>query len=82
MAFFKAKQVNPKCPHCPKVQWEVIERQDGRGVALSVLGDDGRPNGSIVPVVPVVCGNCGYMWSIARQVVQEWMAEEAQDANG
>ncbi|WP_155394083.1 hypothetical protein [Xanthomonas albilineans] len=81
LAFMKAKNVNLQCPRCPATDWQMVESEESRGVALPVLGDDGVTKSDILPIMPIVCRNCGFVWAVARQRVQEWMEEKNPGSN-
>ena len=79
LAFMNDRGVRPTCPHCPKIDWQVAESADARGVALPVLSAEGAiAPAMIFPVIPLTCRNCGYVWPIARQVVEEWVVEKRE----
>lgn len=78
LAYMTDKKVDVSCPRCPSTDWQMMETEDSRGVALSVLGGDGATTSNILPVVPLVCRNCGLLWPVARQKIEEWMAQREE----
>lgn len=72
--YMKAKKVDVSCPRCPSTDWQMMETDGSRGVALPVLGGDGVITAAILPVLPIICRNCGFLWPVARQKIEEWMA--------
>lgn len=79
LAFMREKKINASCPRCPSIDWRIMESDDARGLAISILDGDGNVTTNILPIIPIICRNCGYVWPIARQTVEEWM-EERTDA--
>ena len=77
IAFMRERKINASCPRCPTTSWRVIESEEGRGAGWQMYTSDGKLSLSVLPVVPLVCQNCGYVWPIARQVIEDWMGERA-----
>jgi hypothetical protein len=73
--FLAAKKVSTKCPHCSSDNWLMMEGGDIRGLALPTMGTNSKPSPRFMPVMPLVCTNCGYFWPIVRGNVQEWLEE-------
>jgi hypothetical protein len=77
-AFMVDKGIKAACPHCSVVGWRMVESENTRGAFLQVLADDGSGSGGVLPVAPLVCQNCGNLWIIARQAIEEWMTAQAE----
>jgi uncharacterized Zn finger protein len=54
--WLNSKGVNLGCPMCGSAQWETGEVISGRSVEDSSI---------VVPMVQVICGNCGYVMLFA-----------------
>jgi hypothetical protein len=76
MAFLTEKGVSSLCQMCRKSKgWNVGESAAGRGLAVSMLGNDGQPTNVLYPLLPLSCVNCGNMWLINRVGIEAWMRE-------
>ena len=73
MGFMRARSINASCPRCPVVDWRIMESDETRGLAWSIMDGSGTLTSNILPVIPLICRNCGYVWPIARQTVESWM---------
>ena len=54
--WFDAKSVRAECPSCGWTSWT-----PGRVVVMPFSGKDGKGTNEGLPVVPVLCNNCGYV---------------------
>lgn len=81
--FLRAKGVAYGCHRCGKsTGWNVGESEQGRGLALFMLGQDGETTETLYPLLPLSCVNCGNMWLINRLTIENWVREQKKERSG
>lgn len=76
MRFARAKKLEMRCPKCRAETWNLNETSEIRGGALFAVGPDGGTNFSNMLVLTAVnCTNCGYVWTMARRFIENWLRE-------
>ncbi len=83
--FIEEKWRNMKCPRCEQVTWQVGEAPDFKG--LIALGDDdasaiGAVGQHFLPVIWVLCTNCGHLEWIGTKVIRRWISEKKKGGGG
>lgn len=77
--YLEARHASMKCPHCGAEEWGSADRTALQGAALPRLGPDALVyQDSILPVLTLACGNCSYLWLIARKLVAYWLAQNPE----
>lgn len=79
-AYFTAKDVKNGCPMCGTDDWSVtpIAGPDGQiqaGEILLEISAQMVKSLSWVPVLPLVCQNCGFLRMHHTFWIQKWLAE-------
>jgi hypothetical protein len=81
--FLVAKKVVAKCPKCPNEQWqtlfEELEKTDTLPLPIATL-PGGVSTTRTLRAYPLVCTNCGYIWLVARSLIESWLAGEGKNA--
>lgn len=87
--FMHARKVHLECPECGKNQWGRLpiatdtESLDNiSGVALHVIDDKSAidPIGAYIPMVAMMCRNCGYIRQFMWGMIEDWKRERAKNA--
>lgn len=70
-----AKGLLPSCPSCGREGVQRISHGSGsvaQGLAYS-KGGMAFAAGYVLEVLPVECGNCGYLWLYNRKTITAWL---------
>jgi hypothetical protein len=82
-AFFAAKNVSTQCPVCPANSWYLPNPVE-EGLAHIPLTVGDKPSGGeslVLPSIPVVCQECGFIRFHAAGPVAEYIVGERDNGN-
>ncbi|MDO3616656.1 hypothetical protein SNK19_21130 [Ralstonia pseudosolanacearum] len=79
--FAQAKEITGVCPSCGKSEIALITHGSGEATQGLPYGRDGMAlaAGYLFEVLPIECGNCGYLWLYNRKTIIDWLAKQAQE---
>lgn len=88
MEFMKDRHVVEECPQCGQNNWSRMpftpttgSIDNASGVGLSTLTDTSSmdPAGTYLPMLALLCLNCGYLRQFVWAVVEEWKKGREKD---
>ena len=73
--FFADKSISAECPSCGQNNWNTCTEISGDIPVLFSLSDtlDLRLGPNAIPLIALICNNCGFVRSHARQVIYDWL---------
>lgn len=73
LAFFEAKNVSMKCERCGSTKWFASEGRLEKPVLPNVdLNYPELSKAALLVMIAMSCRNCGNMWLLSRQPVEEF----------
>ena len=79
--FFADKHVSPLCGSCKKNDWFICRDIDGNIPVLFTLSPELQlmfgPRS--IPIIALLCNNCGYIRTYNRQVFVDWIARQGTE---
>jgi len=79
-AFMTARKVHKGiCPMCETNHWERLGMgsADPDTVIWPTLGQEGQTQlDQVVRAYTLICANCGFIWLVARNKIEQWLAEK------
>jgi uncharacterized Zn finger protein len=76
--YFDAKKLDAKCHRCGENSW-LMASETGHDHATTIMMFDlNNPDftrNTFIYTITLSCGNCGTIWQLRRQQIEDWFAD-------